>query len=212
MDRQFWHDRWRENRIGFHEGRANELMTRHIATVCPTPGARIFVPLCGKSRDIGWLLSRGYHVVGVELSGTAIDQLFDELGVTPEIIDLGAFKSYRAEGIEIFVGDIFDLDAARLGPVDASYDRAALVALPNGMRQRYAIHLAEITCNAPILQINFEYDQTLMDGPPFSIPAEMLQALHGARYTIAQLEARPVEGNLKGIVLATEAAWHLTAL
>lgn len=28
---------------------------------------RIFLPLCGKTLDIGWLLERGYRVVGAEL-------------------------------------------------------------------------------------------------------------------------------------------------
>ncbi len=34
------------------------------------------MPLCGKTRDIWWLLESGYRVVGAELSRVAVEQLF----------------------------------------------------------------------------------------------------------------------------------------
>ena len=84
----------------------------------------------------------------------------------------GSHRRYSADGIDIFAGDIFEITADVLGPVDAVYDRAALVALPEGMRRRYAAHLAGITAVAPQLLVTFEYDQAEMDGPPFSITEE----------------------------------------
>jgi hypothetical protein len=45
----------------------------------------VFLPLCGKTLDIQWLLSRGYGVAGSELSKIAVEQLFSELGVEPNI-------------------------------------------------------------------------------------------------------------------------------
>ena len=82
-------------------------------------GSRLFLPLCGKTPDIGWLLSRGYRVAGAELSAVAIEQLFAELGVTSKITTVGSLDHYRAPQLDIFVGDIFTVTPELLGPVDA---------------------------------------------------------------------------------------------
>ncbi|HAW46217.1 MAG TPA: thiopurine S-methyltransferase [Roseovarius sp.] len=212
MDAQFWHDRWQEGRLGFHEGRVNRMLEAHIGALTLVPGQRVFLPLCGKAVDIPWLLSRGYRVAGVELSEIAVRDLFAEMGVTPEITETGSHRRYSADGIDIFAGDIFEITADVLGPVDAVYDRAALVALPEGMRRRYAAHLAGITAVAPQLLVTFEYDQAEMDGPPFSITEEEVARCHGARYAIEVLADAEVPGGLKGIVAAREKAMLLRPL
>lgn len=209
MDPDFWHRRWRENRIGFHQLTANAMLTRHIGALGLAEGARIFLPLCGKTRDIGWLIAQGFRVAGVELSRIAIEQLFRDLGLSPEITDMGALTRFSAENIDIFVGDIFALCPDILGPVDASYDRAALVALPAEMRPRYAAHMAGITGDAPQLLICFEYDQALMSGPPFSVDTEEVARLYGTYFTLTDHDAAPVAGGLKGICPAIERVWML---
>ena len=130
MDSDFWHKKWEDNQIGFHRSSVNPLLVRFLSVLGLVPGARVFLPLCGKTRDIAWLRDQGFRVAGAELSRLAIEQLFDELGETPEITEHGALTRFSGEGIDIFVGDIFELSAPVLGPVDAIYDRAALVALP----------------------------------------------------------------------------------
>jgi thiopurine S-methyltransferase len=173
------------------------------------PGARVFLPLCGKTRDIGWLLGQGCRVAGAELSAIAIRDLFADLGLTPKISAAGALDRYAAPGIDIFVGDIFDLDAATLGPVDASFDRAALVALPPALRARYAPHMVALTARAPQLLVCFEYDQSLTSGPPFSVTAGEVQRLYAGHYTIAHLDKGDLDGGVRGIP-AADIAWHLT--
>lgn len=209
MDADFWHERWRDNRINFHEGTANRLLVAHVDALALTDGARVLLPLCGKTRDIAWLLSKGFRVAGAELSQTAIDQLFDELDVVPKITDLGDLIHYGAPELDIFVGDIFHLTGSTLGPVDAIVDRAALVALPQEMRKKYASHLADITERARQLLITFEYDQTQMDGPPFSVTDDDVRRLYAGRYDLVHLTRVEVPGGLKGKVPANESAWLL---
>lgn len=208
MEHSFWHDRWKAGQIGFHEGRVNGLLERH-ADRLPPPPARIFLPLSGKTADIGWLLSKGYQVRGAELSELAIQQLFGELGVTPEITHEGNLTRYVAESIEILVGDVFLLTADLVGPVDAVYDRAALVALPEYIRRLYTAHVSAMTGNAPQLLITFEYDQSVMPGPPFSVTPDEVSAHYKGGYQITPLETRDVQGGLKGICPATETIWAL---
>lgn len=211
MDPDFWHKRWQERRIGFHEPKANPALVNHFHQLSLAKGARLFLPLCGKTLDISWLLARGFRVVGVELSRIAVLQLFEELGVEARISSAGKLQRYAAENIDIYCGDIFDLSGELLGEVDAVYDRAALVALPASMRGRYTAHLMDITNMAPQLLITFVYDQSLLEGPPFSVIAEEVERLYGSRYGIKLLERKEVPGGLKGQCAAEEDIWLLTA-
>jgi thiopurine S-methyltransferase len=137
VDASFWHQRWKNNDIAFHEGEANPLLVKYFKILSLAKGSRVFLPLCGKTLDIAWLLSNGYRVAGIELSRIAIDQLFTELEVEPEITGVGEIDHYSARNIDIFAGDFFVLSSKMLGQVDAIYDRAALVALPQKMRNQY---------------------------------------------------------------------------
>ena len=98
MDAQFWLDRWQEGRTGWQEGSANGLLVRHFAALGLQPGARVLVPLCGASPDIGWLLARGHSVAAAELSGVAIAQLFQGLGVAAEVSQHGPMRRHSARG------------------------------------------------------------------------------------------------------------------
>lgn len=209
MEADFWHQKWQANQIGFHKAEANPLLIKHLPALGLAKGARIFVPLCGKTLDIPWLLAEGYRVAGAELSAIAVEQLFDGMGVAPEVTEVSGMRRYSAEGVDIFAGDIFDLTGEDLGAVDAVYDRAALVALPDDMRARYAAHLADITGRAPQLLITFGYDQAQMQGPPFSVPPDEVTRVHGPRYRMKPLHQGPVTGGLKGHVEADEVVWLL---
>jgi thiopurine S-methyltransferase len=209
MDAKFWHQRWEENNTFWHQSEANPRLTAHFHQLSVAKGSRVFLPLCGKTLDIPWLLSRGYQVAGAELSKIAIEQLFAGLGVKPKISGLGKFEHYSVENLEIFVGDIFNLSKKTLGHVDAIYDRAALVALPEKMRERYTAHLMEATGKAPQLLICWEYDQSLMDGPPFSVSDDEVKRHYGKSYNIALIESKDVPGGLKGKCAAREDVWLL---
>lgn len=188
------------------------MLVRHLPALGLTPGARVFVPLCGKSLDIGWLLGEGYRAVGAELVENAVQQLFEGLGVEPAIEDAGPLKRYRAEGLDIFVGDLFDVSAALLGAVDAVYDRAALVALPAETRPRYAAHIADVADRAPQLLVTFDYEQTQMAGPPFAVSEEEVRRLTRTAYEVELLQSAEVEGGLKGFCPSIEQAWRLKPL
>ena len=209
MDKRFWLQKWEKNNIAFHRSDANPSLVNHFDQLALAKGSRIFVPLCGKTLDIAWLLAQGYRVVGAELAEMAIDQLFVELGVEPTVLDLGDVKHYSATGIDIFVGNIFDVSRKMLGAVDAVYDRAALVALPKAMRNRYTAHLMEVTDKAPQLLVTYEYDQSVMDGPPFSISDEEVNQHYRHSYGLNLLVSADVPGGLKGKCAAKETVWRL---
>lgn len=209
MDPDFWLRKWQAKDIAFHQAKANPLMVKYLKMLPLNQGSRVFLPLCGKTLDIAWLLANGYRVAGAELSEIAIEELFLELGMKPVVTEAGKLKHYTGTSIDVFVGDIFDLSATILGPVDAVYDRAALVALPEVMRRQYTSHLMRITHKAPQLVICFEYDQKLMAGPPFSIDADEINRHYCGTYNLSCIESTDVAGGLKGKCAAKENAWLL---
>lgn len=209
MNESYWRQRWQTRNIAFHQKDTNPLLAEHFEALSLTGGDRVFVPLCGKALDLQWLLSQGYRVAGVELVETAVEQFFEEIEVEPSVSVDGKMHRYSAENIDLFAGDFFELSGERLGPVNAVYDRAALVALPEEMRIRYAAHLKAITDRAPQFLVTYRYDQSQLDGPPFSISAEEVDRHYGDVYDVKRQASVEVPGGLKGVCPASEEAWVL---
>ncbi|WP_109441385.1 thiopurine S-methyltransferase [Acinetobacter haemolyticus] len=208
MQHDFWHNKWQTNNIGFHLDQPHTLLTQYLSSLNLNKNARIFVPLCGKSLDLAWLIDQGYHVIGIDLSPVAIQDLIVELDLNFKEIQMGRLTYYQHAQIELFTGDFFELTAEQLGKIDAIYDRAALIALPEHMRSAYTQHLLQITNHAPQLLISLEYDQSLLAGPPFSVPEYELTVYYANHYDIKLLASNTE--NLKGKLIAYEHAWHLS--
>lgn len=209
MDASFWHQKWQRGEIAFHESETNPFLVEYFGKLNLPKDSRVFLPLCGKTCDFAWLLACGYRVVGAELSELAINELFKELGLEPEISKVGELIRYSANNIDILVGNIFDVTTEYLGFVNAIYDRAALVALPADIREQYTSHLMNITDTAPQLLITYEYNQQLIDGPPFSVTEDEVKHHYDARYQLMSIETKIVAGGLKGKVTSTETVWLL---
>lgn len=188
MEPDFWHQRWQENQIGFHQ----ESINVHLQAFWPglgiPAGTAVFVPLCGKSLDMLWLRSQGCPVIGVELSEIAVKGFFSENRLQPAVAPEPGFKKYTADGITIYCGDLFALTAAHLAHVGAMYDRASLIALPPAMRVRYADAIADkLPPAARVVLVTVEYDQSRMSGPPFAVAEEEVARLYSVRFKIDKL-------------------------
>lgn len=161
-----WIARWQEGRIGWHEPAGNQSLRRHW----PWRGRRVLVPLCGKSVDLLWLEAHDNEVVGVELSDIAARAFFEENDIAFRKSGDGQRFEAVDRRITIHCGDYFEFDE---GGFDAHYDRGALVALSSDLRERYVRHTNSLLADdARQLVITIEYDQAVVQGPPFSIPAE----------------------------------------
>ena len=181
MQQEFWHERWQLNQIGFHSEAFNPHLQQNWPALNITQGSRIFVPLCGKSNDMLWLLAQGYEVIGVELSPLAVQAFFDENGLRAKTNRQGTFSVSEADGLRIYCGDFFDLSVNDLDGINAVYDRASLVALPPEMRTVYAAQMRHLLkAGTKTLLVAFDYPQHEMQGPPFSVQTPEVQALYGS--------------------------------
>ena len=193
MQPEFWYKKWDSNQIGFHQAEANPYLQRYWPELAIAPSARVLVPLCGKSLDLLWLAGQGHQVLGVELAEKAVEEFFSDHQLQPQISEKGAFKIYRSDAIELWCGDFFALTAEDVAGCTALYDRAALIALPDAMRQRYAAHLQHLL--APEMKglvITLDYDQTQIPGPPFAVTDDEVQRLFGEGWQVEKLEERDI--------------------
>lgn len=229
MNPEFWQKRWQEGRIGFNQSMVNPLLIEYFNRLNLTAGSRIFVPLCGKSIDMVWLATQGYDVVGVELVETAIQEFFAEQNIEPTVYqqaDNPTMKYYQGQlsgqTITLWVADIFALAAKDIGSIDAVYDKAALIALPDDMRVRYSEEVRKLSSDTskvndanneitPQLLLTLNYDQRKRNGPPFSINGEQLEQYYSAHYQISELASVPSSIGSAPDITVAEQVWLLSS-
>ncbi|HRD64863.1 MAG TPA: thiopurine S-methyltransferase [Candidatus Competibacter sp.] len=191
MEPGFWHERWERAEIGFHQQEINLHLQRFWNRLELLPGQRVFVPLCGKSRDLLWLAGEGHPVTGVEISPVAVEAFFRENGLQPHRRREEAFDVWEQDEIRVLLGDFFDLEPRHLADVAGVYDRASLIALPPAMRGRYARKLETILPDGiGTLLVTLEYDQALLAGPPFAVGEAEVQELYGPTREVELLYTR----------------------
>ena len=201
MEHGFWQQRWQEGRIGFHQDEVTPLLRQYWPTLALPSGSRVFVPLAGKTLDMSWLAAQGHRGLGVELSQIAIEQFFGEHGLTPARRQSPYGMHYLAGGVELICGDAFALDADLLSDCDGVFDRAALIALPPELRQRYASELyARLPTGCRGLVITLEYPQHEKEGPPFSVDEDEVRALYAGHWRIQRLERRDILAAQPGFI------------
>ncbi len=118
MEQQFWVDSWDEGgtKTSFHLRDVHEHAAM-LASQGVLDGARVLVPLCGKSVDLPYFARYAREVIGVELVPRAVTEFFDETGLTPVEGPSGVFT---AGNLTIHCADLFALTPAALGPIDVS--------------------------------------------------------------------------------------------
>ena len=201
MDHEFWLQRWRDGRTGFHNERVAPLLCKHWPVLALPPRSRVFVPLAGKSLDMLWLAAQSHRVLGVELSELAIAQFFAENGLEPDVRESSYGVHHVAGDIELIRGDAFALDAAALADCAAVYDRAALIALPPDLRARY---VGELYARLPIgcrgMLVTLEYPQHEKNGPPFSVDEAEVRERYAPLWSVDLLERRDILDAQPGFV------------
>ncbi len=184
-DQEFWHSKWASNQIGFHLEDVNPLLSAYWHHANPKREDKVLVPLCGKSEDLVWLATKHDSVEGVELSQIAVRSFFAEHFYTPTVTPIsGMHELYQFDELSIYTGDFF---TAPVSQADIVYDRAALVALPQDMREEYVARLKQLlNPGGRILLVTLNYPQEEMAGPPFSVPLEEIKQLF-AGYKVTSL-------------------------
>ena len=148
----------------------------------------MLVPLCGKSVDMRWLLDAGHSVVGVDVAAQPLDEFMSALGVpysTTRVSDELVVRETEDGRVRLLECDMLGaaLCGESVGPVTAVWDRAAMVALHPSQRAAYGAKvLSLLQPGAHMLMETVEYEQSLMQGPPFSLTEEAVRRTFGTRF------------------------------
>ncbi len=169
MEPQFWLDKWSKQETGFHLSAPHPLLKKFYSHFFAS-GNGIFVPLCGKSADLLYLAEKNHYTLGCELSLRAIKCFWQETQREYEQQSCDQrFDIFVSNNIRLLVGDYFKLQAEDTKSCSHIYDRAALIALPDKMREDYVIQLRKLFPEAKLMLVTLEYSQHMMNGPPFSV-------------------------------------------
>ena len=144
QDNLLWLELWRGHQTDFHQSEVNPLLSRFWRPPENGRDSHVLVPLCGKSLDMLWLAAQGHRVTGVEISPVAVKAFFKENNLKAKKSRQGNFTCWRCGPISILCGDFFGLKKHQLGKIDRVFDRAALTALPQSIRDQYVGHLARL--------------------------------------------------------------------
>lgn len=203
-----WLGRWAEGRTGWHEPAGNEGLKKYWPDL--ESSSSVLVPLCGMAPDLLWLADRGHEVVGVELSEIAVRGFFEANGLAYECEPQDRFDRYTAkdQDLTLYRGDYFDFESP---PFDALYDRGALVALPEDVRPRYVEHTQRLLKrDARRLIVTLEYDQDVVNGPPFSVMPEELSEYWDDMIRIGEkddIDNCPPKFHKAGLTEISEVIW-----
>lgn len=193
MDSKFWKQRWETGQTAFHLDAPHPKLVQFASKL---PAGKVMVPLCGKSNDLAWLRSQGHEVVGIELSAIACEAFFTEHQVSFERRSVGSAEVYEGGGITLWCGDFFDVPSSAWEGCTALYDRAALIALPEELRAKYARHIVKswkLTSISSMLLISIEYPSEEPIGPPFSVVESEVRSLYEKSFEIERLSSQREE-------------------
>ncbi|MDP4537719.1 thiopurine S-methyltransferase [Alkalimonas collagenimarina] len=192
MQHAFWLECWQQPYPGFHLDQVHPLLQSCWSRVYqPELHSQVLVPLCGKSMDMIFLRQH-IPVVGVELAERACADFFQEQQLPLSLHKTAHYQVYTTERLRLLQGDFFQLTKDNCTECCLAYDRAALIALPVEMRQRYVKHLRRVLPEgSTLLVISLEYPPEEKQGPPFAVfEAEIRQLFAGAQIDLLAISNR----------------------
>jgi thiopurine S-methyltransferase len=143
---KFWENRYKNNKIEWHINEINPMLLKHLRTLIPTSAEepktvsnskKIFLPLCGKTKDIPFLLSLGLEVFGVESVASAIVELGEENGLDIKFDPINSIYHTADGRLQIYCGDFFTCPIEKFGPFDCVWDRGSFIAIDYPLRELY---------------------------------------------------------------------------
>ncbi len=197
MEERFWIDKWEKGEIGFHQNEFNSNLVKYSGKFFKDC-SKVFVPLCGKTKDMIFLIGKGFKVVGIDLSEKAIISFFEENNFSYKSQIYDGYELYINENVTLIRGNIFEVPLTLFEEIDAIYDRASLVALPIELRIKYVDFILNNLNKCKMMLQTLAFDNREL-GPPFSIEEDDVRNYFGKIFSIeciskTELDAEGMHG------------------
>jgi thiopurine S-methyltransferase len=167
----------------------------------PGGGARILVPLCGKTVDMEHLarnrkLAEVVGVDGVRIAIEAFVKEHPDLDIQPPADTVGGggggFEKWKGQSISLLTGDFFQLDVPTAGGTfDAVWDRSSLVAIQPSLREQYVAKIGELISKPNgriLLSTLVRSNGDTLTRPPFSIDEAEVRRLYEGQPWVESVE------------------------
>ncbi|XP_077497713.1 thiopurine S-methyltransferase-like [Amblyomma americanum] len=211
----YWAQRWAQGDVPWHGNlRINRFLDRHQELILDgKKSATVFVPMCGKGRELHWFYAMGHVVYGVEYVEDVGRQFFveNDLAMSETVCPvLGCRVLKTRDGrLTIFICSIFDFSKECVPPIEIVWDRSGITAVREEDRGRY------VSVMKSLLAPGFSYGlwTTSYDNPdykdfPRSITDATVLKLYGNDFDV-----RKVEEIEKDIGFPTKVAlWHIRSI
>jgi thiopurine S-methyltransferase len=196
MEIDFWLERWDNDQIAFHQQAVNPYLMYFYGEKGPAveqrKNVKVFVPLCGKSKDMLWLSQNHYSVFAIECSERAVKDFFEENALNYKHAKKDEHALYQSSDltheIEVYQGDFFSLQQADLDGITDIFDRASLISFSAELRKQYVQKMLELQKpGVRTLLVTLSYDQSEMQGPPFSVTEKDVNDLYSENFSVDKL-------------------------
>lgn len=200
---EYWENRYKCNAIQWHIDEVHPQLLRYLSELTQQ-GAdnpenaekklKFFLPLCGKSKDIPFLVNLGFDVFGVEAVPSVIQE-FSQQNKLDLVYDESRFLYHnKGETLKIYCGDLFKCPIEEYGPFDCVWDRASFIALDYSFRPAYldmmkrAIALGKQHDFRYLLQ-SVKFDKNNFAGPPRCVDSQDIDEFYRSWADVTQLES-----------------------
>ena len=212
-----WEERWRNGKTGWHRNEVNANLIQFINEIEPINNSKILIPLCGKSLDVGWLADQGATVVGVDLVLKPLKDFFNERESNPTQTFTQGLTKLSDGQITMVHSDIFEFNSEIEGTFDVIYDRAAMVALPPQLREKYVEHCSNLLKpNGQIFLITYDAPKADDQGPPYPVREGTVEHLFSQFHDVKLLNKFTTSSEedprlkLKNLEWAQTNVWNIT--
>ncbi|XP_052774863.1 probable thiopurine S-methyltransferase [Mya arenaria] len=176
-----WVESWALGNTGFHFDKHDPYLDEHEEEIFGDEPKNVFVPLCGKSKDMIWMHGRGHTVVGVEIAEQPIRELFQEHDIPHQVLEVaGVGKLYKSndERLLLYAADIFDISESLVGKFNVIWDMKSIVAINVADRIKYRDLLLSVLYRDGVYYVGaLEFDSSVWAGPPHTMDRKAIEDL-----------------------------------
>lgn len=145
QDIEYWANRHKCHATQWHIDEVHPHLLKYLSQLTQQswekPGVekklKFFVPLCGKTKDIPFLVNLGFQVFGVEAVHSVVEELTQENNLELEFDDSRLLYHNKENTLQIYCGDFFKCPIEQYGPFDCVWDRNSFIALDYSFRPAY---------------------------------------------------------------------------
>ena len=191
----FYNTRYENGIAPWHRPVVNWNLMKHYSNLAPEgePLKKVLVPLCGKTCDIKYLADKGHVTVGVEFCERPCREIFerDQIDYTEKAVPEIEGKLFESKDgkIKVYCCDFFKFGPEIEGQFEAVWESGAQIEFDD--RMKYYDQMKLLTApGCRWLTGLYQYDSSIYNGIPYSVPHEQLVNKLGDDFDIVSVEKK----------------------